>query len=519
MRTFLLFCSVLALIVFLEANVEAKDVDLQAKSLRWKIKNPTWTAEHEKSFEYFVNRLGKARKNGVCKTLDECLRNETANPLYAARNPDGLASVYADCADLPFILRGYFAWMNDLPFSYPTELVAALSLSKKLSDIRYSKYGNIITEKYFVKNFDNINRILVNIVDSISTGSFRTNPEKADSGRNFRDTYSVDIDRKFLVPGTVVYDPNGHIAVVYEVTQTGQVHMIDSHPDNTLTTITYGEKFPRSGKKVGAGFSRFRPFSMESGLSVEPNSSLPAFSMLQYQEGPFIFNGKTVSFHEYVRLKLADGEIVYDPLTEFSDLLDEICLDTKYREEAVNVAVTAGIDRQRHPDVLPKNIYGTEGDWEAYATPSRDARLKAIVRGTRDYLKKVIHGYSSKNLKIKYEGDDMIKDLREIYKKKSYACYVRPTVSTAMTLDEVLLRLFDLSFDPYHCPKLRWGIDDGSCSSRNWYAAEAGLRNRIEIDYNLKTNYSVEELPHAPASQTERPELSFDSLLEIERAY
>lgn len=512
MRTLLLFCSVLALIVFLEANVEAAE-----KSLRWRIKNPAWTEEHEKNFEYFVNRLGKARKNGVCKTLDECLRNETANPLYASRNPSGLASFYSDCADLPFVLRGYFAWMNDLPFSFPTGLVAAVSLSKKATDIRYSKYGNIITEKYFVKNYDNINRILVNIVDSISTGSLRTNPEKADSGRNFRDTYSVSIDRKFLVPGTVVYDPNGHIAVVYEVTSTGQVHMIDSHPDNTLTTITYGEKFPRSGLKVGAGFSRFRPFSVENGLSVSRNADLPGHSLLQYQDGPFIWNGKAVSFYEFVRLKLSEGEIVYDPMTEFSDLLDEICLDTKYREEAVNVAIKAGIDRQRHPDVLPKNIYGTEGDWEAYATPSRDARLKAIVRGTRDYLKKVINGYSSKKLKIKYEGKDLIADLREIYEKKSGACYVRPDSKTVLNLDDVLKKIYDLSFDPYHCPLLRWGIDDKSCKDRDWYFAETGLRNRIAIDYNLKTDYNVDELPSAPASQNERQDLSFDDLLQIDR--
>lgn len=512
MRTLLLFFSILALVIFLEANVEAAE-----KSLRWKIKNPTWTSEHEKTFELFVHRLGKARKNGVCKTLDECLRNETANPLYAFKNPSGLSSIYSDCADLPFVLRGYFAWMNDLPFTFPTELVAAVSLSKKTSDIRYSKYGNIITEKYFVKNSDNINRILVSIVDSISTGSFRTNPEKADAGRNFRDTYSVDIDRQYLVPGTVVYDPNGHIAVVYEVTPTGQIHMIDSHPDNTLTTITYGEKFPRSGLKVGAGFSRFRPFSVDGGLSVEPNSGLPGHSLFQYKDGPFIFNGKQVNFYEFVRMKLSEGDIVYDPLSEFSDLLDEICLDTKYREEAVNVAIKAGIDRQRHPDILPKNIYGTDGDWESYATPSRDARLKAIVRGTRDYLKKIINGAAAKSVTIKYEGDDLVKDLREIYKKKSYACYVRPSAGTLMTLDDVLQRLFDLSFDPYHCPELRWGLDHGSCSHRNWYAAEAGLRNRIEIDYTLKTDYTVDDLPEAPASRAERPDLSFDRLLQMER--
>ena len=29
---------------------------------------------------------------------------------------------------------------------------------------------------------------------------------------------------------------------------------------------------------------------------------------------------------------------------------------------------------------LPENIYGTTGEWELYASPSRDARLKAAFR-------------------------------------------------------------------------------------------------------------------------------------------
>jgi len=514
MRSLLLFFGLLALVFFIEVNVEAGETF--SKNIRWKIKNPTWTEVNEKEFQSFVHTLGMARKKGVCKTLDECLRSEIANPIFAAQNPSGLDLIYSDCADLPYVLRGYFAWMNDLPFSYPTDLVAAVSLSKKESDIRYSKFGNIVTEKHFVKNNENINRVLQDVVDSISTGSFRTNPERTEEGRLFRDTYSVDIDRKLIVPGTVVYDPNGHIAVVYDVTSTGQIHMIDSHPDNTLTTITYGEKFPRSGQKVGAGFSRFRPFSVENGIKAPLNSELPGYSLLQYSSGPFIFKDKVVSFYEYVRLKLSDGDIIYDPISEFGDLMDEICLDVKYREEAVNVALKAGMDSREHPSVLPKNIYGTEGDWEAYATPSRDARLKAIIKGTKDYLKKVLNGYAGKKLKIKYDGEDLVKDMRELYQKKTSACTVRPGPSTILTLDDVIKTVFQISFDPYHCALLRWGIDDKTCSYRNWYSAEQGLRNRIEIDYNLKTDYTVTELPDAPASQTEKLDLSFDSLLQIQ---
>lgn len=516
MRTLLLFLSLLIVIIVIEVNVDAAET----KPLLWKIKNPTWSSEFEVNYQNFIHTLGLARKQNVCTTIDQCLKSQIANPMYAGKNPASLDNIFSDCADLPFVLRAYYAWMNDLPYSYPTDLVANSAdsaVSSKESDIRYSKYGNIITEKSFVRNGSNINRILQDVVDSISTGSFRTNPSLNDTGELFRDTYSVDIDRKYIVPGTVVYDPNGHIAVVYEVTDSGQVHMIDSHPDNTLTTITYGEKFPRSSLKIGGGFSNFRPFSVDGGLSVKSNAELPGYSLIQYQKAPFIFKDKVVSYYEYVRLKLANGDIIYDPLTEFSDQMDELCLDTKYREDAINVAIKTGVDQRDHPDTLPANIYGADGEWEAYSTPARDARLKAMVRGTRDYLAKIINGYAQKKIKIKYSGNDLVKDLREIYLKKTAACHVQATPSRSLSLDEVLVRLFDLSFDPYHCALLRWGIDDKSCAKHDWYLAEQGLRNRVDVDYNLKTDYDVNSLPSAPASQMPRADLSFDSLLQISR--
>lgn len=517
MRTLLLFLTLLVAVFVIE--VRAGDHQLNSKSLRWKIKNSTWNSSDEIKFQSFIHTLGLARKKNICTTLDQCLKSPIANPMYADKNPDGLSNIYSDCADLPFVLRAYFAWMNDLPFSYPTGLEAVVPetpTTKNEGDIRYSKYGNIITEKYFVRNGDNINRILGDVVDSISTGSFRTDPSKHDTGRLFRDTYSVDIDRNFIVPGTVVYDPNGHIALVYEVTSTGQIHMIDSHPDNTLTTITYGEKFPRSSVRVAGGFSRFRPFSMNGGITATPNSDLQGYSLIQYQSGPFIFKGQVVSFYEYVRLKMADGDIIYDPISEFNDFMEEICLDVKYREDAVNIALKAGMDQHDHPSLLPENIYGSDGDWEAYATPSRDARLKAIVRGTRDYLAKIINGISSKKIKIKYDGNDLIKDLRDLYVGKSAQCSIVATKSMTLNLDQVLNHLFDLSFDPYHCSALRWGIKNQSCEKMNWYEAEQGLRNRIDIDYNLKTDYDVNRLPDAPASKMPRPDFNFHQLLQMD---
>jgi hypothetical protein len=171
---------------------------------------------------------------------------------------------------------------------------------------------------------------------------------------------------------------------------------------------------------------------------------------------------------------------------------------------------------------IPANIYGSDGDWEAYATPARDARFKASLREVKKYLTKVFAGQMDQSIKINYQGDDLKSKLRELYLNISRSCTIHPTTNLTINLDDVLQNIFALSFDPYHCTTLRWGIIgdpscQGSANKNKWYYAEQGLRNRVDRDYSLKTDYSVDDLPKAPASQVEKPDLSLDQLLEISR--
>jgi hypothetical protein len=71
-------------------------------------------------------------------------------------------------------------------------------------------------------------------------------------------------------------------------------------------------------------------------------------------------------------------------------------------------------------------------------------------------------------------------------------------------------RLFALSFDPYHCPELRWGAKGSeltTCPDNaykfDWYRAEQGLRNQIERTYDERMDFDVEDTaklgrPQAP---------------------
>lgn len=511
------------LIIMIITNLPA--YGKSTKSLRWKILNDSWDERFELSYQNFIHTLGSARKNGYCRTTDGCLRNAVANPMYYARNPYNLKSIFSDCADLPFILRAYFSWMNDLPFSFPTEMVEAKTLSRNKKDIRYSKFGNIVISKNYVRNGDNINNVLQSVSDIISTASFRTNASKNDTGVLFRDTYPVDIDRKSIVAGTVVYDPNGHVAIVYNITSNGKIDLIDAHPDNSLTAITYGEKFARTSVKIGGGFSNFRPFSVAGNrIEAKKNDELSGFSLIQFQSGPFVYKGQEYSFHDYVRRRLADGDVVYDPISEFTNFMEELCQDIKYREDAVNISLESNIQNQSHPKLLPANIYGADGDWESFSTPARDARIKTSVREGKEFLTKVIAGYLNHSSNIKYRGTDLVSELREIYLNKSKTCVIKvtPTSSHYLELSDILINLFALSFDPYHCAELRWGIIESKNCNFNqnkldWYNAEQGLRNRLDRDNTIKTDYDVDTLPSAPASNVKKPDLSYDKLLEIKR--
>lgn len=537
------------------------------KPLTWQIKNTSWNKSTEKSYEEFVAAIGKAKRAGICHTTGQCIKSPIANPKYYNLNPSNLSDVYSDCADLPYILKAYFSWMNDLPFAYPVHLTQSSAkgpesesllaqlrqleteyanagffkrggIKKRIkaireqlygssgADIRYNRFGNVIMDKKYVKNGDNINTVLNNVADAISTATFRTNASNNTTDRLFRDTYPVKVSRGSIKAGTVLYDPNGHIAVVYEVTANGKIHLIDAHPDNSLTAITYGEKFTQTNVEIGGGFSNWRPFEMGDRVLAAANETLPDYSLEQFErKKAFLVEGQTMSFHEYVRNMLSVGSLKYNPVNELQELMEELCHDVSERVTSVSAAVSAGISRQNHPSELPANIYGTDGDWENFSTPSRDARLKASVREGRALMQKLIVDQRNGSANVEYAGSDLVDDLKKTYTEAANKCVFNITKTNnqvqTITLDHVLKNIYKLSFDPYHCAELRWGLLDAeslkSCSSSRenmeWYNAEQGMRNLIDRDYSVKMNYSLRDLPSSKFGAVSEENISIEDIL------
>jgi hypothetical protein len=515
-----------------------------AEPWRWRIARTAWTEQDERAYEEFVQRIGESE----CRTVHDCLTDAKANPLYRASNPAGMR-FYADCADLPYMLRAYFAWKNGLPFAYST----AVAPAGKSHDARYNISGNhIASRRELIGSGIDARVALPQMIQAVTSAHYRYAPNY--TGKLLPDHYPVKITRDSIKPGTILYDPNGHLAVVYKVTQEGRIHFIDAHPDNSLTRGVYGKAYKRDAPAVGAGFKRWRPQTLAGAalqadgsysggrIVLAPDKDLPDWSDEQFfgtepdrakawKLARFVHQGETLEYYEFVRKRLARANFKYDPLEETRSMVRVLCEDLRYRVDAVNAAIKARIHQRAQPDRLPDNIYGTSGDWEIYSTPSRDARLRTAFKELRDEVARFLKLADAGSNRLAYAGPNLRADLRQVYEAEANACVVAYTRSNGtpqqMSLIDITRRLPRLSFDPHHCVERRWGATEpgelASCTDgadkADWYAAEQRLRNQIERTYDVRMNFSLADLRRkAPGSGVDQPP-AFDvlELLEASR--
>lgn len=486
----------------ISGSVNAAPSVKNAGAYSWKVRND-WTPEMNKKFSDFVATIG----NSGCKNLNDCLTDPASNPMYASRTP--IDNPYlADCADLPFMLRMYFSWMEGLPFDYVNVPVQANPEEETSTDIRYTKFGNKPgSMRRLVKGrVYNALKEMEYLRDAVSTATYRMHYEFVS------DFYPPALDRQNIIPGTVVYDPSGHAAIVYKIEKDGRIKMMDAHPDQSITHITYDQKFTRSRAAHGAGFRNWRPEGND-----QPSSDLVGFSEEQFNKN-FVIGEETVTYYDFVRARMAGGDLKFNPVLEMKSMMTELCSNVHDRELAVNEAIKNMIMNKDHPAKLPNNIYGTDGEWEEFSSPSRDARLKVAFVELRNETARFIQMYKEGNPRVvytpkasKYSGNCgkdkncmLIASLLTAYEQvvMSPSCifsYQKSDGSTKrLSYTDIANRLFKLSFDPYHCIELRWGASGqelASCqddsTKMEWYKAEQNLRNQTERTYDARMDYDV----------------------------
>ncbi len=512
-----------------------------SQSTPWVITKTEWTAVDEDNYSHFISALGSAK----CYTVNDCVRSP-ANP-YRDSDP-ARAKFWSDCADWPYFLRSYFAWKNGLPFSYTSGVATYDAIEQanpppppsepaKKIDARYSNLGNypisrqaLLTNRRPPDFLQEVN----NMQNTISSAMMRVGPDY--DGKILNDFYSPEIKKGSIRPGTVIYDPNGHVAVVYEVAPDGQILYFDAHPDNSVTHGLFNAKFVRSRPGQGAGLKNFRPQRLVGAKSngidgtyvgghmeLVHNKDIPDFGTAQYygtqpdpqswSKGAFSFNGKQVDVYEYIRATLASAKI--NPVTEFESSLSELCDDFKERRDSVEFATKASFHLNPHPATLPANLFGADGDWENYSTPGRDTRLKTSFLQLQKSLNARYQQYLQNDYSdMEYDGADLKADLLLVFHNANYNCPVSYTNSVGkvvnISLELGIRRLYALSFDPYNCPERRWGAttpeelktckDDANKTA--WYNGEQRIRNYLERDWSAPQDITLSGLAHLGSEQT-----------------
>ncbi|MCO5144315.1 MAG: hypothetical protein M9962_14605 [Oligoflexia bacterium] len=495
-----------------------------APSFSWKV-TKSWNNSYEDKFSEFIRIMGESG----CKSLHACLTSASSNPFYVNKTPT-TKRFLADCADLPYALRMYFAWMEGLPFDYVSGVAQAEPGKETSSDIRYTKFGNkpSAIRSFTAGNTYDGHQEMIRLINSVSTATFRMHYDY------LTDFYPVTIAPKIVRAGTVAYDPAGHAAIIYKIEKDGRIKMMDAHPDQSITRITYDKKFTRSRPAHGAGLKNWRPE-----LDKRSTNTLPNFSTEQFNKN-FSIDGQKLSFYEFVRARLAGGSLSFDPVDELSNMMKELCSNLQDRVAAVDAAIKAGISTKNHPDRLPENIYGTSGEWEEYSTPSRDARLKVAFLELKDEVVRYLDLYKSGSKRVIYKPAAskyskncaannsycfLVASLMSEYENNvmSSACIITYKKSDGskqkLSFTNMVDRLFKLSFDPYNCIELRWGANSreelASCrddqNKWDWYAAEQGLRNQLERDYDQKMNFGLRDVPKLGVSKA--PDIDLWSVL------
>lgn len=489
-----------------------------AEAAPWRITKDHWSEADEQGFSDFVQAIGETN----CSSSQSCLRN-AANPYR--KTDQNFVDVDVDCAKLPYLLRGYYAWKNGLPFGYVD------GVSGEGGDLRYTKTANRAVSRYdIVDRGSGINapRAIIQAVETVFSGTYRT--DAAEKKGVLSDFYSPALAPGSIRPGTIVYDVNGHVGIVYKVDKDGRVYYMDAHPDYTITRSVYGAQFGQSPSRLGGGFKNWRPMRLVGAhkdgkgyylggrIAMAENNQIPDYSLVQYsgtganpkmdvKKATFSYNGIELGFYEYVRVAISGGRMSFNPVYELKATMQTLCNDLNDRAQYVDLAIKDRIANKAHPGRLPDNIYGSENqEWEEYSTPSRDARIKTAFAAFYKDIADMLDMWINRDPRIVYDGTNMKSDLLAAYDKASNNCTITYLSSgkrpIPMTFDDMAKRLFKMSFDPYHCIELRWGAssDDelASCGDgkdkRRWYDAEQRLRNQPDRTYDAQMGFNIAEL-------------------------
>lgn len=485
----------------------------------WRIHKDHWSEADELGFGSFVHAIGESN----CSSSESCLR-DPANP-YRMTDQRFL-DIDVDCAKWAYLLRAYYAWKNNLPFGYVNGVSGQ-------GNERFSREGNkLLSRRDLIDRGSGIDgpTAIHEMLETVSSGTYRSDPTAEQTVLS--DFYSPALRPGTIRAGSIGYDFHGHVVIVYKVDDDGRIYYMGAQPDFTVTRGVYGAQFGQSPLRLGGGLKNWRPFKLvgyhsdEAGdllgghMAFAQNDQISDFSIEQYvgtepnptqdvTKARFVYNGVELGLYEYMRASVSGGRLSFNPLYELKSTMKSLCHDLNDRARYVDLDVKDMIATKPNPTRLPNNIYDSnDSEWEEYSTPSRDARIKVVFAQFYKDMSNMIDLWVHRDPHIVYDGLSLQSDLRDAYETESKACTITYLNSAkrpvAITFDDMVHRLFALSFDPYQCVELRWGAsgeERDSCpdgeAKQKWYKAEQRLRNQVDRTPDIAMGFSIEDLNHA----------------------
>ncbi|HYC56097.1 MAG TPA: hypothetical protein VEL28_14275 [Candidatus Binatia bacterium] len=430
-----------------------------------------WDRNMENLFSAWVEKLfdDPLDASPSWDSLHEITRQASRNFLHDhlgyGEDSDGGLKLEPDCADLPYFLRGYFAWKMRLPFGWSKcHRVAA---GQAPTCVEW--HSNLESGSGSGGELARVQRFLARDVGwGVHSGTDRT---LGDDDKT--DVYPTRLSAQTLRPGTVFADPYGHILILVRrlpqtPTSSGQFLAVDAQPDGTVARKQFWRGtflFTIDPKLGGAGFKNFRPIlPMGDSLRLLTNQEIldhpdyGDFSMEQYEHG-------TDGFYDRV------DEVLSPEPRDAEQVVREI-VDSLEQQVRTRVdSVQNGEDYMaKNPGVvpLPKGaaIFQTVGPWEDYATPSRDLRLLIAIDVVRSFPERVAR--SPRRYHLPAGGGDVRARLQAILdeetRRRTFE-YIRSNgTPQTLRLSDVLERAVDLemAYNPNDCVEIRWGAPEGS---------------------------------------------------------
>jgi hypothetical protein len=452
-----------------------------------------WDRKAEALYAAWIEHLfsGPPEDEMSFPSLEPVLRDPARNFLYdhVGLGEDGPGSrafpATPDCADLPYVLRMYFAWKLGLPFGFRRCNGGSATTPPRCAGLVTTHPGPAAGNPLaaFLTSAHSL-------TDSVHSGNARTA-----LGDDATDFYPIPLTRAAIRPGTIYADPYGHTLVVAGwVSQTsegpGLLLAVDAQPDNTVARKRFweGTFLFADVPSAGPGFKAFRPLVRDeaggrlrslTNAELDDDPRFTSWSIEQEELDPEAF---------YARMDALANPLGLEPEAAYESMLDALVEQLETRVGAVDNGERFV---RAHPGVvvaMPEGgaIFQTSGPWEDYATPSRDFRL-IIALNVLERLPPRIRQHPELFVLGERAPGVAAADVERLHAQRiteRAIAYSRSDgTSTRLTVADVFARraALEMGYNPNDCIEVRWGAPDdapeqASCRRR----APAAQRTRME---------------------------------------